>query len=179
MDYSNLSGNRTIIADVLCFRTVDRVPRTCIRRNTRRFSKIRYCGALKNNRGPFRKCLLKKRATGQNLYSTCMYDACANQRSTKLVKKLACDILQTFADQCGDKLLQRNWRNRTGCRCPGELEWTTCGRKCTRTCRQPTISCSFKCVARCQCPRSSPYQQGNSCFNKSMCQELQLWPSRV
>ena len=38
------------------------------------------------------------------------------QRSTKLVKKLACDILDTFADQCGDKLLQRNWRNRTGCR---------------------------------------------------------------
>ncbi|KAK2152139.1 hypothetical protein NP493_2522g00000 [Ridgeia piscesae] len=166
------SWNKIVIS---FFRTEDRVKLACITRNTRKFNGLKYCGALNNKRGPFRKCLRNKREAGQNFYRSCMYDACANQRNTRLVKKLACESVDAFAGVCGEKLLQRNWRNRTGCRCPGELVWTKCGRECTRTCRKPNIKCSFKCVAKCQCPRSRPYQQGISCLDARMCRKLKLW----
>ncbi|KAK2168831.1 hypothetical protein NP493_1212g00042 [Ridgeia piscesae] len=156
--------------------TKDKVKLTCNRANSRKFRGMKYCGALGNTRGPFRPCLMQKRAAGRKFYSSCMYDACAYQKNIKKVKKLTCAILEAFVNMCGSKLVRPSWRNYTGCRCPGELVWTNCGRKCTRTCRKPRISCGFKCVKRCQCPRSAPYQQGTSCLTQAKCKSLNLWP---
>ncbi|KAI0212142.1 hypothetical protein LSAT2_002955, partial [Lamellibrachia satsuma] len=156
-------------------RTVDPAKLRCTRWSSRKFNGIKYCGSLKNRRGPFSRCLAKKRAAGRNAYSSCMFDTCANRNNNKLAKKLACENVEAFADVCGN-LAGSRWKRVTGCLCPGDLVWTTCGRKCSRTCAKPTISCSFKCVARCQCPRSKPYQQGISCLNEAMCRELNLWP---
>ena len=57
----NLSDNNKTITDVsVCFRTKDKVKLTCTRANSRKFRGMKYCGALRNTRGPFRPCLLQK-----------------------------------------------------------------------------------------------------------------------
>ncbi|KAK2177361.1 hypothetical protein NP493_603g02028 [Ridgeia piscesae] len=137
---------------------------------------MQYCGALNNKRGPFSKCLRKKRTTGRNAYSSCMFDTCAHQRDLKIAKTLACQSVETFAKLCGN-LAQGNTSCRVLCSvCTGELEWTTCGRRCTRTCSKPDVRCGFRCVKKCQCPRSAPYQQGTSCLTQAKCKRLHLWP---
>ncbi|KAK2168830.1 hypothetical protein NP493_1212g00036 [Ridgeia piscesae] len=156
--------------------TRDRLRMRCNRRCSTRFNGIKYCGALTRRWGPFRRCLVKKVRHSWFGQSTNTLFIHVKQNDVTTAKKLACETLEAFAEECGDKLVRRNWRRTTGCLCPGELEWTTCGRECTRTCRQPTISCGFKCVKKCQCPRSAPYQQGTSCLTQAKCQSLHLWP---
>ncbi|MRB67544.1 hypothetical protein GH825_29640, partial [Bacillus thuringiensis] len=108
---------------------MDKVKLTCTARNKRKFNGLEYCGALINKRGPLGRCLRKKGRIGQNSYSSCIFDTCANQKNTQLAKNLACESVEAFASECG-KLAGRYWRKKTGCLCPGELVRTTCGRYC-------------------------------------------------
>ncbi|KAI0221996.1 Aspartyl aminopeptidase [Lamellibrachia satsuma] len=106
-------------------------------------------------------------AERQYWYGSRFRTSIAWKNNVNLAKQLACSSMETFADMCGILVRRGSWRKQTGCLCPGDLVWTTCGRKCVRTCTKPKINCSFKCVAKCQCPRSKLYQQGNSCLSEN------------
>ncbi|KAK2158192.1 hypothetical protein NP493_1815g00003 [Ridgeia piscesae] len=158
--------------------TVDREKLSCSTSDSWKFGSLCYCGALRKMNGPFSKCLQRKPTVGENSYTSCMFDTCANKKDAKLAKKLACENVEAFAKDCGN-LVHPNWRYITGCLCPGELVWTTCGRNCTRTCQEPSPVCPSVCVAKCQCPRSRPFQQGHSCLDMFMCTAYHFWEPRT
>ncbi|KAI0210353.1 hypothetical protein LSAT2_004912 [Lamellibrachia satsuma] len=108
----------------------------------------------------------------KNAYESCIYDVCVSRNQ----KKAACDSLQAFAAACEHNGVVSNWRIRTGCRCPGDLKWSRCGRKCnaTRTCSNRNVKCGFRCIRKCECSRRTPYQQGDSCLSFPQCRAAGL-----
>jgi len=53
--------------------------------------------------------------------------------------------------------------------CTSNMEWTTCGSPCIKTCADPNPSCKTSCTATCACPPSKPLFKNDTCIASSEC----------
>ncbi|KAK8764281.1 hypothetical protein V5799_033110 [Amblyomma americanum] len=97
-------------------------------------------------------------------YVSCLGDSASNCR---------CSALAEYFRECerlGGKL-ESVWRRHDFCpaRCPAGMVYTQCGASCTRTCRNPDVSCESRpCVDGCHCPETKLLHDGR-CIRREQC----------
>jgi len=53
--------------------------------------------------------------------------------------------------------------------CTGGMVWKECGSACTPSCENSSPICTMQCVARCECPPSTPILKDGVCVTSSAC----------
>ena len=88
-------------------KVVDFVPK-CNKKN--------FCGLLSNKKGPFARCLKKLGSSVGDYIKSCNIDACAYNKTPKVLKTVVCQAYEALAKRCEELNILINWRGVAKCR---------------------------------------------------------------
>ena len=87
----------------------------CDVRTTDLIRSNRYCGLITDERTIFRRCIRNSKSKPEQIYETCLFDACANAPDEYAMKAVACAALEVFSVQCESLGYSLNWRHVARC----------------------------------------------------------------
>ncbi|GFO29870.1 zonadhesin,-like [Plakobranchus ocellatus] len=97
------------------------------------------CSAMLQTTGPFAQCLKLKLSVAKEFFSSCVQDTCAFQDKKGEAYDLACKMMETLAEECGNAGIEVNWRSTSLCpmKCPANSHPSDRMTLCEPSCANP------------------------------------------
>uniref|UniRef100_W5M7M8 IgGFc-binding protein-like n=1 Tax=Lepisosteus oculatus TaxID=7918 RepID=W5M7M8_LEPOC len=110
----------------------------------------KFCGLLRDPKGPFRDCHAKVDPSGY--FQDCVYDVCLYKGS----KTVLCQAITSYTAACQEKGAKvYPWRSEKFCdaKCPANSHYEVCASGCPATCYSlaPPAGCQALCKEGCAC----------------------------